>query len=66
VNEKPASKCYLCDRPLEAADYCAVEVRHSGKIIGVHKECAKDRNRMLSREAFLRATNRRLHNKRSD
>ena len=65
MNEKPA-KCYLCDKPLEAADYCAVEVRHTGKVIGVHKECAKTHNRMLSREAFLRATNRRVHNKRSD
>jgi hypothetical protein len=53
--------CYLCNKPLETADYCAIEVRCGG--VGVHEECIKGRNRMLSREAFLRAMNRRVQNK---
>jgi hypothetical protein len=57
--------CYLCNKPLEDADHCAVEVRCTGKIdmVGVHDECIKSHNRSLSREAFLRATNRRVQSK---
>jgi hypothetical protein len=53
--------CYLCNKPLADADYCAVEVR-DGRV-GVHDECIKTHNRSLSREAFLRAAGRRIQSK---
>jgi hypothetical protein len=52
--------CYLCNKPLETADFCAIEARHV--VVGAHEECIEVHNRMLSREAFLRATKRRLQN----
>jgi hypothetical protein len=60
--------CYLCNKPLDDADYCAIEVRHRDDVpktetVGVHDECIKTHNRNLSREAFLRATNRRVQSK---
>jgi hypothetical protein len=57
--------CYLCNKPLEDACYCAVKVRCTGKtdLVGVHDECIKTHNRKLSREAFLRATKRRVQSK---
>jgi hypothetical protein len=69
-----STNCYLCDKPLEAlatqvggAGYCAIEVG-TGKTgyrntVGVHDKCLQTHNRMLSREAFLRATNRRIQSK---
>ena len=53
--------CYLCNKALETTDYCAIEV-HRG-VVGVHNECIRGHNRMLSREAFLRATKHRVQNK---
>jgi hypothetical protein len=55
--------CYLCNKPLDA-DYYAIEVRRV--VVGVHEKCIGSHNRMLSREAFLRATNRRLQDKQSE
>jgi hypothetical protein len=53
--------CYLCNKPLDEEAYCTVDVRCG--IVIVHDECIKAHNRMLSREAFLRATNRRIQSK---
>jgi hypothetical protein len=66
--------CYLCNKPLADADYCAIQIHpklgdmisacHQRiDIVGVHDECIKIRNRMLSRAAFLRAAGRRIQSK---
>jgi hypothetical protein len=66
------ANCYLCNKPLDITDlptpcfcgagYFAIEVRRGG-VVGVHEQCIDGHNRMLSREAFLRVTNRRVQNR---